>query len=67
MYAHEMSVDEHLEMLDTLKSHPGPAVISGYENAIYDQHLRRGWKRLTVKPPKVEKQALRMEVLWVKA
>ena len=65
MYAYEMSVEDHLEMLDALKSHPGPAVISGYENSIYDKHLRR-WKKITVKPPKVEKQAVRMEVLWVK-
>ena len=65
MYAHEMSVDEHLEMLDLLASHPGPAVISGYESSMYDKHLR-GWKKVLVKPPKVEKQADRMEVLWVK-
>jgi DNA adenine methylase len=65
MYAHEMSVDEHLEMLDTLNSHPGSAVISSYENSIYDKHLQ-GWEKITVKPPKVEKQAQRMEVLWVK-
>ena len=66
MYANEMSLDEHLEMLDVLSSHPGPVVISGYENATYDQRLRRGWKTIKVKPPKVEKQAARMEVLWVK-
>jgi DNA adenine methylase len=66
MYAHEMSVAEHLEMLDVLASHPGPAVISGYENSIYDKHLGRDWKTVKVKPPKVEKQASRLEVLWVK-
>lgn len=42
-------------------------MISGYENSIYDKHLRRGWKTVKVKPPKVEKQAARMEVLWVKS
>lgn len=65
MYAHEMSVDDHLEMLDLLKSHPGPAVISGYESPVYDKHLQ-DWKKIIVKPPKVEKQADRMEVLWFK-
>ncbi len=65
MYAHEMSQDDHLEMLDTLKLHPGPAVISGYDNALYDKHLG-SWKKIRVKPPKVEKQADRMEILWVK-
>lgn len=66
MYANEMSVVEHLEMLDVLSHHPGPAVISGYDNSIYHKHLRCGWKTVRVKPPKVEKQAARMEVLWVK-
>lgn len=66
MYAYEMSVDEHVEMLEMLKSHPGPAVISGYQSAIYDKVLK-GWKKVLVKPPKVEKQAERLEVLWVKA
>lgn len=65
MYAHEMSVDEHVEMLEALAAHPGPVVISGYENSIYDQHLP-GWRKVLVKPPKVEKAAVRMEVLWVK-
>lgn len=66
MYAHEMSVDDHLEMLDLLKAHPGPAVISGYDNSIYDKHLK-SWKKIRIKPPKVEKQAERMEVLWAKS
>lgn len=65
MYAHEMCVDEHLEMLDVLNSHPGPAVISGYDSSVYDKQLQ-DWKKVFVKPPKVEKQADRMEVLWVK-
>lgn len=65
MYAHEMTFDEHVEMLDVLVSHPGPVVISGYENALYNRYLR-GWDKLIVKPPKVEKQAERLEVLWRK-
>ncbi|HVX69860.1 MAG TPA: DNA adenine methylase [Mycobacteriales bacterium] len=65
MYAHEMSVDEHVAMLDALVAHPGPVVISGYENSIYDAKLP-GWNKVLVKPPKVEKQAVRTEVLWVK-
>lgn len=65
MYANEMSVDDHMEMLDVLNFHPGPAVISGYENAMYDKYLK-GWKKTKIKPPKVEKQADRMEVLWAK-
>ena len=66
MYAHEMSIEDHLEMLDVLKSHPGPAVLSGYDNTTYNRHLK-GWKKLCIKPPKVEKQAERVEVLWIKS
>lgn len=66
MYASEMSVEEHIEMLDALVAHPGPAVISGYANQLYDEKLS-DWKRVLVKPPKVEKAAKRMEVLWVKS
>lgn len=65
MYAHEMDVDSHIEMLGALEEHPGPVVISGYENSLYDEHLP-SWKKVYVKPPKVEKAAVRMEVLWVK-
>lgn len=65
MYGQEMSVDEHVEMLEALATHPGPVVISGYENTLYDQYLP-DWKKVLVKPPKVEAGASRMEVLWVK-
>lgn len=65
MYAHEMTVEEHIEMLTALAAHPGPVVISGYENSVYDSYLR-GWTKVQVKPPKVEKQAVRLEVLWIK-
>ncbi|MET7772432.1 DNA adenine methylase [Nocardia sp. NPDC005366] len=65
MYASEMSIDEHVEMLEALVAHPGPVVISGYTNHLYDEALV-GWKRVLIKPPKVEKAAERMEVLWVK-
>lgn len=65
MYASEMSVEEHVELLDALIAHPGPVVISGYANHLYDEKLV-DWEKILVKPPKVEKAAERMEVLWVK-
>jgi DNA adenine methylase len=65
LYAFEMSVDEHVQMLVALKQHPGPVVLSGYDNALYNEHLP-DWTKLSVKPPKVEKQAERIETLWVK-
>ena len=65
MYADEMTDEDHLLLLRALRNHPGPVVVSGYGNPMYDDALRR-WERITTKPPKVEKQAPRIEVLWVK-
>ncbi len=65
MYGNEMTDEDHLLLLKALRRHPGPVVISGYANPMYDESLV-GWKRIAVKPPKVEKQASRIEVLWVK-
>jgi DNA adenine methylase len=65
MYAQEMIESEHVLMLKALVEHPGPVVLSGYANELYDEHLKE-WKVIEVKPPKVEKGAARTEVLWVK-
>ncbi len=65
MYGHEMSEAEHVEMLEALLAHRGPAVLSGYDNEIYADALS-DWERVSVKPPKVEKAAVRTEMLWVK-
>lgn len=65
MYSDEMTDDDHVLLLDALCDHPGPVVVSGYANPLYDEALD-GWGRVVTKPPKVEKQAPRIEVLWVK-
>jgi DNA adenine methylase len=65
MYGQEMTEAEHVQMLELLVAHPGPVVLSGYDNDLYNTALH-GWERVSVKPPKVEKQAVRMEMLWVK-
>lgn len=65
MYAQEMTQEEHVAMLEVLVAHPGAVVLSGYANSLYDDALA-GWERVVVKPPKVEKGAERMEVLWIK-
>lgn len=65
MYANEMTDTEHGLLLDRLLVHPGPVVVSGYANGLYDEALR-DWTRHTIKAPKAEKAALRTEVLWVK-
>lgn len=65
MYGQEMSDQDHLLLLDMLLGHPGPVVVSGYANPMYDEILH-AWDRVTIKAPKVEKAAMRTEVLWVK-
>src|SRR5690606_34094645 len=42
MYGQEMTEAEHVEMLEVLVAHPGPVVLSGYVNALYDEALA-GW------------------------
>lgn len=65
VYAHEMTQEDHIEMLSTLLAHPGPVVLSGYDNPLYNERLA-DWRQILVKPPKVEKAAVRTEKLWVK-
>lgn len=65
MYGFEMTDDEHVELLDTLRAHPGPVVLSAYATDLYASMLS-DWATYELKPPKVEKGAARTEVLWVK-
>jgi DNA adenine methylase len=65
MYGSEMSDQDHRMLLESLLAHPGPVVVSGYANQMYDDALA-GWGRVMTKAPKTEKGSLRVEVLWVK-
>lgn len=62
-YRHELSDDDHAELLDVLNSLEGMVVLSGYPSALYEEKLK-GWRR-------VEKAALadgaraRTEVIWI--
>jgi len=64
-YAHEMTVDDHVRLLDVLKGVKGGVVLSGYPSRLYNESLS-GWRR-------VERAALadgalkRTEVLWINA
>ena len=62
-YAHEMSDEEHLEILDILSAHPGPVILSGYASTLYDSRLKH-WQRTTHKA-QAEKGQMREEVLWI--
>jgi len=63
MYAHEMSDQDHIELLDALDNHPGPVIISGYSCELYDNRLSH-WTRKT-KPALAEKGQIREEVIWI--
>lgn len=62
-YRFEMSDDDHDELLATLNNHPGPVVLSGYANELYDNRLEH-WRRETIES-KAEGGAKREEVLWI--
>jgi DNA adenine methylase len=62
-YRHEMTIDDHLHLLDAIKEMRGMVILSGYPAAQYDDRLT-DWQR-------VECRALadgareRVEVLWI--
>jgi DNA adenine methylase len=62
-YRHELTTEQHVELLATLNSLAGMVVLSGYPSVAYDAALL-GWQR-------VERRALadgareRTEVLWI--
>ena len=61
-YRHEMDERDHMELLDVLKAHRGPVLLSGYDSGLYNDALR-GWYRdeATVYAQTATK---RKEVLW---
>lgn len=63
LYKHEMTDNQHLELLELIKSHPGKILISGYENDLYDKFLQ-GWNK-EYKNTTAEKGIKRLEVLWM--
>ncbi|MCZ4248004.1 DNA adenine methylase [Bacillus velezensis] len=62
-YKHEMTIDDHVELLETLDKHPGPVLLSGYAHPIYDERLKH-WKR-EIREVSAEAGAKRQEVLWI--
>jgi DNA adenine methylase len=62
-YKHEMSEDDHEELLSVLEEHPGPVILSGYSHPLYDERLKH-WRRET-KRAKAEAGAIREEVIWI--
>ncbi|MFT9116575.1 MAG: DNA adenine methylase [Sporolactobacillus sp.] len=62
-YRCEMSDDDHEELLQVLNNHPGPVILSGYDNPMYEDMLG-SWNKFT-KQAKAEAGARRTETLWI--
>jgi DNA adenine methylase len=63
IYKCEMTNDDHVELLKALINHPGPVMISGYQNDIYE-NLLQGWYKETNKSF-CEKGKAATEVIWM--
>mgnify|MGYP001179651865 CR=1 FL=1 len=63
MYKHEMTDADHAELLEVLDAHPGPVLLSGYANPLYDERLKH-WHR-EERQALAEAGRIRTEVLWI--
>ena len=61
-YRHEMTEQDHLELLEALKQHKGYVILSGYPSEMYDRELR-GWSVMQRKSYN-QNTDQRTEVLW---
>lgn len=62
-YTHEMTNEEHLELIKVLNNHPGPVLLSGYESELYINNLN-GWQEKQLFAM-TEKGQTRKEILWI--
>lgn len=62
-YRCEMTDNDHLQLLDVLKRHNGPVLISGYESPMYDSELRGWHKEKTTTTDQLSR--VRKETLWM--
>lgn len=63
MYRHELTPDDHAELLAFLKTLQGMVLVSGYPHALYDEHLE-GWRRVEM-ATHADGARPRTEVLWI--
>ena len=67
-YRHEMSVEDHVELLDVLRMCKGQVVLSAYPSTLYDERLV-GWRKVCMKARSHVSNSgeTRVEVLWIKS
>lgn len=69
VYKYEMTFDEHVAMLGTLRGLKGRVLLSGYPHHVYEDHLtRKGWQRqefdVTDNASARKSKRRKIEVLW---
>ncbi len=66
-YRHEMTDDDHIELVDSLLHVEGMVILSGYDNAIYQPLLEAGWKQFAcdVLAQSNAGSVKRKELLWI--
>ncbi len=62
-YRHEMTDDDHFELLEGLRDLKGMLVISGYESTLYSDALN-DWKKVS-KTAYADGARIRKEILWL--
>lgn len=63
LYKHELSIEGQESFLESVLKHPGKIMISGYDNAMYNEYLR-GWVK-AYKATTAETGNKRTEVIWM--
>lgn len=63
LYEYEMTEKEHIILLDVLLKHKGKVMISGYDNALYNNKLKNWYK--AYKNTRAEGAVKRVEVVWM--
>lgn len=62
-YRHEMTDDDHVELLEALKAHKGLAIISGYDSDLYNRELK-GWYK-DGRTSFTQTASRREEIIWM--
>lgn len=62
-YKYEMDDQDHVQLINFLKTLQGKVALSGYESDFYNDYLI-GWTKVT-KESRADKAGLRTEVLWL--
>lgn len=63
IYAHEMTTDQHRDLIARIRSHSGMVILSGYHSTLYDQ-LLQDWECVD-NPARTDGGAKRIEALWI--